>query len=121
MIGLKLAFCSTLLLACGIHLALSQGINDGLFPWQDIINAVDIPEFWPIDINLPSIGNIPAFEIGACGRPPTVPDFNVTGFLGNWYAQRQTASSFQVGVAIGYPSFPSSYLNKLLCWVKIAQ
>ena len=115
MIGLKLAFCSTLLLACGIHLALSQGINDGLFPWQDIINAVDIPEFWPIDINLPSIGNIPAFEIGACGRPPTVPDFNVTGFLGNWYAQRQTASSFQVGFARVEPSFREFLLEQSCC------
>ena len=94
MTGPKLAFHSALLLACGVQVALSQNL-DPLLPWRDFINAVDIPEFWPIDINLPSVGNIPGFEIGACRNPPTVPEFNVTAFLGDWYAQRQTASSFQ--------------------------
>ena len=85
MTGPKLAFHSALLLACGVQVALSQNL-DPLLPWRDFINAVDIPEFWPIDINLPSVGNIPGFEIGACRNPPTVPEFNVTAFLGDWYA-----------------------------------
>ena len=108
--GPKLAFRSTLLLACGVQMALSQ-----LFPWQQIINSA----IGLVDINLPSVGNIPAFEIGACGRPPTVPKFNVTAFLGNWYAQRQTASSFQVGAC---PRFvPSTNMNKLLVLYYIVQ
>ena len=86
-----------------------------MFPWQDIINAVDIPEFWPIDINLPSVGNIPAFELGACGRPPTVPKFNITAFAGDWYAQRQTASSFQVRVKSRRPLQDLSFAVQSQC------
>ena len=60
------------------------------------------------------MGNIPAFEIGKCGKPPTVPDFNVTAFLGDWYAQRQTASSFQVI----YSKWGLSTNDKIPCTVQ---
>ena len=61
------------------------------------IGQIDFGDFWPIDFNLPTFGNIPAFEIGKCADPPTVPNFDAARFLGSWYAQRQTPSSFQVG------------------------
>ena len=60
------------------------------------IQQIDTGDFWPIDINLPTVGNIPSFEIGKCADPQTVPDFDAARFLGAWYAQRQTPSSFQV-------------------------
>ena len=50
---------------------------------------------------LPSLGSKPNSErfggigFGFCKTPPTVPDFDPVRFLGAWYAQRQTPSSFQ--------------------------
>ena len=39
--------------------------------------------------------SLPTFVPGKCPRVTVIPEFNVTRYLGDWYAQRQTTSSFQ--------------------------
>ena len=39
--------------------------------------------------------SIPTFVPGKCPKVTVIPEFNVTRYLGDWFAQRQTTSSFQ--------------------------
>ena len=46
--------------------------------------------------------SIPTFVLGKCPSVTTVPNFDVTRYLGDWYSQRQTTSSFQPAGQVTY-------------------
>ena len=84
--------------------------------WSGVAKMIPLLLAFSLVINFGQVepcntNSLPTFVPGKCPRVTLIPEFNVTRYLGDWYAQRQTTSSFQ----------PSGQVPKITICVKTRQ